>query len=677
MKRLLLLPVLWMTFVLNAQTPDYSAGPWAQVPAILAQIVPPTFADVDYNITTYGAVSGGATKCTNSIQSAIDACSAAGGGRVVVPLGTFLTGALKLKNNVNLYLSEGATLLFSTDLNDYLPVVFTRFEGMECYNYSPFIYAYEQTNIAIAGSGTLDGNTANMSRWSSWKSWESSSRNSLINMVANNTPVENRVFGSTVTNGLRPVFIQPYKCENVLIQGIKIRNSPMWEINPVLCTNVTIKDLDIYSHGPNNDGCNPESSKNVLIKDCVFDTGDDCIAIKSGRNNDGRRINVPSENIVIQGCTMKEGHGGVTMGSELSGGIRNVFVEDCIMNSSNLDRALRIKTNWVRGGVLENVHMRNCTVLSLAREFLQIDMMYEEGDAGTFKPTVRNFLIENVQVSAPYSKLFSIACYPLSPAENITLKNCTFPSTAAKGTLNYIRGLQLINTLLDNTNPLYPTTKTSEKPTAGYIHAEIYAGQTNWGWSNTPGSFAGTGYMEPMDSEDNSIAYNLASVLIRNERQTLTLRYINLNAEAKTIQIYAQNDTGLNILAGIISLPIQTVFTAVSGDIELPISTSKIAFLADKGIGIDEYKLVFKEEFVPTSVSAANVNRISVPVAFPAGFYTILLYDKKTMQKESVIKTIITTGQKQLTFYSSIKKEGAVYKIVNSVGTVLAEGFLQ
>ncbi|MDR1699100.1 MAG: glycoside hydrolase family 28 protein [Prevotellaceae bacterium] len=673
MKKLLLLLILPVNFLLNAQTPDYSSGPWAQVPAILAEIVPPSFRSVDYEITAYGAVSGGSIINTVSIQNAIDACSADGGGRVVVPQGTFLTGALKLKNNVNLHLAEGAILLFSTNMNDYLPVVFTRFEGMECWNYSPFIYAYEQTNIAITGSGTLDGNSANMSRWRSWKGSESNVRNSLMTMVANNTPVENRIFGNTTgTIGLRPVFIQPYNCQNVLIEGIKIRNSPMWEINPVLCSNVTVKDLDISSKGPNNDGCNPESSKNVWIKNCVFDTGDDCIAIKSGRNNDGRRINVPSENIIIQGCTMKDGHGGVTMGSELSGGIRNVFVEDCVMNSNNLDRALRIKTNWVRGGVLENVYMRNCTVQSIGSAFFQIDMEYEEGDDGEHQPVVRNFEIENIEV-IPSCKVFDFRCFSSSAAENITLKNCTFGSSATKGTLDNVRGLQLVNTLMNGANPLYPTSSSSQRPTTGYTHSEVYAAQTNWGWSNTP-SFKGSGYMEPVNEDNNSIAYNLAGTLSRNERHTITLRYINTNTEAKSITIYAQNDAGVNTLAGEINLPAQNTFAPISGDIDLPESTAKIAFATNLGVGIDEYKLAFKEEYTPpqTSISNAEMNRISIPVDLPAGFYTVLLFDKNLIPQEST-KIVITNNQKQLTFNVS-RAESVVYKIVNAVGAIVTEG---
>ena len=176
--------------------------------------------------------------------------------------------------------------------------------------------------------------------------------------------------------------MQPYRCQNVLIEGVTIINSPMWELHPVLCTNVTIRDVTINTHGPNNDGCDPESCRDVLIERCTFDTGDDCIALKSGRNDEGRRLGVPIENVIIRDCVMKDGHGGVVIGSEMSGGARNVFAERCRMDSPNLDRALRIKTNAVRGGLVERVYMRDVTVGQVAEALVTVNFYYEEGDTG-------------------------------------------------------------------------------------------------------------------------------------------------------------------------------------------------------------------------------------------------------------------------------------------------------
>ena len=257
-------------------------------------------------------------------------------------------------------------------------------------NYSPFIYAFDQKNIAITGNGTLDGQGNNEAWWPwngrpqyGWKTGapnQRTDRTALVEMIEKNVPVSERIFGEG--HYLRPQFIQPYRCQNVLIQGVTIKNSPMWEIHPVLCTNVTVEKVSISSHGPNNDGCNPESCKDVLIKDCYFDTGDDCIAIKSGRNADGRRLNVPTENIVVQGCRMKDGHGGITVGSEISGGVRNLFAENCRLDSENLDHALRVKNNAMRGGLLENFYFRNIEVGQVAHAAITIDFNYEEGAKG-------------------------------------------------------------------------------------------------------------------------------------------------------------------------------------------------------------------------------------------------------------------------------------------------------
>src|SRR5205085_3273649 len=210
----------------------------------------------------------------------------------------------------------------------------------------------------------------------------------LFRMAEDGVAVSARRFG--VESYLRPAFIQPYACRNVLIEGVTIRNSPMWEINPVLCTNVTVRHVTIDSHGPNNDGCDPESCRDVLIEHCTFNTGDDCIAIKSGRNADGRRINVPSENIIVRNCEMRDGHGGVTVGSEISGGCWNVFAHDCRMDSPRLDRALRLKNNAMRGGLLRDIYMRDVTVGEVADSVLSIDFTYEEGAKGPFTPVARD-----------------------------------------------------------------------------------------------------------------------------------------------------------------------------------------------------------------------------------------------------------------------------------------------
>lgn len=429
-----------------------AGDPWARVPAILKRIKAPTFPRRDFNITKYGAVADGKTDSTEAFRKAVEACNKAGGGRVVVPAGVFLTGAIHLKSNVNLHVSEGATVKFSQNPKDYLPLVFSRWEGMELMNYSPFIYAFGQKNVALTGAGTLDGNGDNEHWWPwkgqarhGWKKGEPNqapARKALEEMAERGTPVRERIFGEG--HYLRPQFIQPYRCTNVLIEGVTIKNSPMWEINPVLCTNVTVRGVRISTHGPNNDGCDPESCKDVLIEDCYFDTGDDCIAVKSGRNADGRRLAVPTENIIIRNCTMKDGHGGITVGSEISGGVRNLFAENCRLDSPNLDHALRVKNNRMRGGLLENLYFRNIQVGQVAHAVITIDFNYEEGAKGKFTPVVRDFVVENLR-SGKSKHALDVQGFADAPIYGLRLKDCTFENVERGSVVANLRNPELEN----------------------------------------------------------------------------------------------------------------------------------------------------------------------------------------------------------------------------------------
>ena len=419
-----LLPLLLACSCMGIKAQPSSRDAWSQVPQILQRINAPQFPDNYFNITNFGAVAGDTNDCSSAIELAIDACVRAGGGHVVVPAGEFLTGAVHLKSGVDLHLETNAVLLFSTNPTNYLPLVFTRFEGTELYNYSPLIYALGQKNVALSGDGTIDGQ-ADDSNWMAWKNTKS--RATLVKMATDGVPVEQRRFGPGFN--LRPGFIEFNRCENVLIQGIHIRRSPMWEIHPLLCTNVTVRGVDIMSHGVNNDGCDPESCSDVLIEKCLFDTGDDCIAIKSGRNNDGRRVNVPSVNLVIRDCTMLDGHGGVTIGSEISGSCSNVFVENCAMNSPNLVCALRLKSNAVRGGVLQNIFMRNVNVGTVKDSVLQIDFLYEEGAKGDFKPVAHNVVMENITV-AQTPRVLNVRGFPGADISGVRIYNSTFKQIA-------------------------------------------------------------------------------------------------------------------------------------------------------------------------------------------------------------------------------------------------------
>jgi polygalacturonase len=417
--------------------------PWSEVPAILDRIRPPKFPNRDFNVIQFGAVANTGIESTDAIAKAIAACSEAGGGRVVIPSGEFLTGPIHLKSRVNLHVSQGAVLKFVTDPRKYLPVVYTRWEGTELMNYSPLIYAFEQQDIAITGPGTLDGQ-ADETHWWPWR--RTAARQKLVEMGAKGTPVSERVFGEG--SNLRPNFIQPYRCKNVLIEGITIHNSPMWELHPVLCTNVTVRGVNISSHGPNNDGCDPESCRDVLIERCTFDTGDDCIALKSGRNDDGRRVGVPIENVIVRECTMKDGHGGVVIGSEISGGARNIFAERCHMDSPHLDRALRIKTNSVRGGLIEHVYMRDVEVGQVAESVVTIDFTYEEGDTGTHPPVVRDVEVRGVK-SRKSNYALLLRGYRNAPITDVRLMNCVFYNVAKADVIENVKDLRLNNAVIN------------------------------------------------------------------------------------------------------------------------------------------------------------------------------------------------------------------------------------
>jgi unsaturated rhamnogalacturonyl hydrolase len=445
-----LVPVFASFFLTIPQALAEKQIGWDEVPSILARIQAPEFPARDFEISNYGAKADGQMDCTEAIRQAIDACHQAGGGRVVVPAGSFLTGAVHLKSGVNLHVAEGATLKFIPDPKKYLPVVRTRYEGVECMNYSPLIYAYGQENIAVTGKGTLDG-SANRENWWRMSSDERKpdapqSKPELLAHGERGTPVEERIFGEG--HLLRPAFVQPYNCRNVLIEGVTIINAPMWVINPVLSANITVRGVTVISHGSNNDGCNPDSSRDVLIEDCLFDTGDDCIAVKSGKDADGRRVNVPSENIIIRRCIMKDGHGGVVLGSETSGGVRNVFAEDCAMDSPNLDRALRLKTNGDRGGPIENIFFRNVKVGRVAHSVLTIDLVYGNVASGPYPPTVRNIEMRNV-TSASSPRALWVVGNDQSIIESVRVIDCVFSGVEGPDVLKHSGSLQLENVTVD------------------------------------------------------------------------------------------------------------------------------------------------------------------------------------------------------------------------------------
>jgi polygalacturonase len=417
---------------------------WAMAQKIVRDTKLPKFPSRDFLVTDFGAKADGSDNSA-AFKAAINKCHESGGGRVVVPKGDFASGPIHLLSNVNLHLDEGCKILFSTKPADYLPVVFTRWEGMEMMGYSPLVYAYGQSNIAITGKGTLDGQ-ANEKTWWPWKggdNWakpgvatQQAARKKLEQDAEANRPVSERIYAEGAQ--FRPPFVQFYSCNSCLIEDVTITNSPFWLIHPVLSQDVTVRGVTCSSLGPNSDGCDPESCKNVVIENCFFATGDDCIAIKSGRNADGRRINVPAENIVIRGCKMRNGHGGVVIGSEISGGARNIFAENCEMSSHDLERGLRFKTNSVRGGTIENVYFRNIDIGDVQTAIV-IDFDYEEGDTGKFTPQVNNIEIRNLRCKNA-KQIFNVKGYARSPIRNLHLVDVQFEQATKIGQLDNMEG---------------------------------------------------------------------------------------------------------------------------------------------------------------------------------------------------------------------------------------------
>ncbi len=369
-----------------------------EAPFEMPAITIPDFSGSEtFVITDFGAIKDDKEATTKAINQAINEANGAGAGIVVIPEGEWLTKKIHLKSNVNLHLEKGAVLLFSEDPKDYLPAVHSTWEGMECYNYSPLIYAYNCKNIAITGEGKLK---AKMDVWKTWFSRPGPHMNSLkrlYNLASYNKPVEERQMVNDTAN-FRPQFIQFNRSENILLEGVSIENSPFWTIHPYLSKNVVIRNLNVYAHGHNNDGVDPEMSQNVLIENCVFDQGDDAIAIKSGRNQDAWRLNTPSKNIVMRNCIMKNGHQLVAIGSELSGGVENVFVENCkVIDGAKMFHLVFIKTNERRGGYVKNIHIENVSGGSIKNGVLGIetDVLYQWRD---LVPTIERKLtpIEDV-----------------------------------------------------------------------------------------------------------------------------------------------------------------------------------------------------------------------------------------------------------------------------------------
>jgi polygalacturonase len=392
----------------------------------------------EFLISDFGAVESNQEKTSQAIAKAIEKANQVGGGTVVIPPGEWLTGKIHFKSNVNLHLQKGAVLLFSDNPADYLPAVHTTWEGLECFNYSPLIYAWQCKNIAITGQGKLEAKMELWKKWFARPSGHMQSLKRLYFLAGYNKPVEERQMVNDSAN-FRPQFIQFNRCENVLMEGVKIENSPFWTIHPYLSKNIVIRNISVFAHGHNNDGIDPEMSQNVLIENCLLDQGDDAISIKSGRDQDAWRLNTPSKNIVIRHVTVQNGHQLVALGSELSGGIENVLIDSCkVIDGAKLNHLLFIKTNERRGGYVRNIYMNNTSSgkIDLGILGIETDVLYQWRD---LVPTLERRLtpIQDIylnNVKATDVRFISrILGQAELPVQNIILKNVKANTIAEKG----------------------------------------------------------------------------------------------------------------------------------------------------------------------------------------------------------------------------------------------------
>lgn len=379
----------------------------------------PDFPERMVDVRASGAVGDGSTSNTAAFRRAIDDCRQSGGGTVVIPAGTWLTGPIHLRSNVRLHLEMGALLRFNTNVADYLPVVFTRWEGIECYNYSPLIYARDCTNIALTGDGEIDGQGT---AWWHWKKLQQAAAKQLYDAEHNGVEVERRIYG-TEEAALRPPLLQAIGCRDVLIEGLTFRNGPMWTIHPVYCENVLIRRVTVETNGPNTDGINPDSCRHVLIEDSTFSTGDDCIAIGSGMNEDGWRVGRPSEHILIRNCRMIEGHGAVSIGSGMSGGVRDVHVTDCTF--SGCDQGIRLKSIRGRGGIVEHITFENIRMSGIRQQAITLNMFYGSSTAPSQSdaaPVFQDIKIRNVTCERAATGL-DIRGLPEQPIRGVRLED--------------------------------------------------------------------------------------------------------------------------------------------------------------------------------------------------------------------------------------------------------------
>ena len=443
--------ILAATLVLVSCSDKAYRGEWAEYKKIEASITEPVFADMNYDISDYGAVPSDTIDSRPAVLEAISSCNRNGGGRVTVPSGRyFIKGPVVLLSNVDLHFEDGSEFLFSSQAEDYLPVVLTRWEGTEVYNYSPLIYAYGEKNIAITGKGVLNGN--GQAGFVQWKYLQTPDQKALRKMGHELTPVSERVFGEG--HYLRPAFMDLVSCSDILIEDVKMVDCPFWSFHLACCENATLRRCSVDCLNHNSDGIDPECSRNVLIEDCHFHTGDDGIAIKSGRDEDGWRVGKPTENVIVRGCTfVSDRANGMCIGSEISGGVRNIFVENIDIVSAK--HGLYFKSNLDRGGYIEDVHIRNVKIGRTFDSAIKFEPDYKSESTADHPTLMRNFHISDVQCDTSELRGIYAKGFAQLPLQDILIENLTIGYTPVASEVEYAENFSLKNVVI-NGEPVCP-----------------------------------------------------------------------------------------------------------------------------------------------------------------------------------------------------------------------------
>lgn len=412
-----------------------AANGWSGADAILARIRPPRFADATFAITDHGAVPDAPAHA--AVQAAVDACTAAGGGRVIVPAGLWImNGPVHLRSNVELHVQRGATLRFGKPEEIDLPLVLTRWEGTEAYNFSPLIYARDCENVAITGEGVFDGQGRD--GFYGWRAKQKRDKEALRKMGAIGLPVDQRRFGPG--HYLRPAFVQFFDCRNVLIDGPRFEDSPFWTIHPVYSTNVIVRNVTVVSRHLNSDGVDPDSCEDVLIERCRFDVADDCIAIKSGRDQDGWRVGRATRNVVVRDCEMSTSvAAAIAIGSEMSGGASNIFVER--LRVRRAEHAIYFKANLDRGGTIEQVRVRDIQIAD-SGTVINFTTAYHRCYGGKSPPTYKQFVVERVECMSAGQALHIVGV-PEAPVQDVLIREVHVGSANIPEVIAHTRHLRL------------------------------------------------------------------------------------------------------------------------------------------------------------------------------------------------------------------------------------------